>query len=456
MADNNGLTASPLRGADLTFNWTLFFLFYFNRVFATLVSYGLRAWTWHQYRVYVDIQALQISLLGGRVFLKGVRYHGNNETILIQNGYITWRYWLRNVKELDLGNDGSIKGQESTINTGIDREEGPKAKKELPCRINAVLNGVEWFVYNRSPAYDAIISGITGEDGKPDHAAHGHPDDSSQHVRLRKKGVLNDRGIERDVSKELIGDSQNVPSHIEEQAKIGTSPTEDKSGRSSAHSRAADAIESDESHANMESTFLLRFLPLHVECTKAALVLGNENTKSVLIVKTDKAEGELDASASTKLDQYKQLINFRFEHPVIQMQPNDDYKEDQTTTACRIKRGASNQSDHGARRSHSFFNRQRKRTWHAIQDLVPFFRSSVESFSSIDDRHLNSSTQGGPNPSSWQGLSRYLDESEQDENAQWSSNEYATVTTIADSPSATMRFYWDVPGKVPRHRERSN
>ncbi|KAA8573942.1 hypothetical protein EYC84_005485 [Monilinia fructicola] len=467
MADSNGLTASPLRGADLAFNWvflielivcgivTLFFLFYFNRVFATLVSYGIRAWTWHQYRVYVDIQALQISLLGGRVFLKGVKYHGNNETILIQNGYITWTYWLRNVRELDLGNDGSTKGQESTINTGIDREEGPKAKKELPCRINAVLNGVEWFVYNRSPAYDAIISGITGESEKPDHVAHSHSDDSSQHVRLRKKGVSNDSGIERDVSKESTGDSQNVPSHIEEQAKIGTSPIEDKSGRSSAHSRAADIIESDESHANMESTFLLRFLPLHVECSKAALVLGNENTKSVLIVKMDKAEGELDASASTKLDQYKQLINFRFEHPVIQMQPNDDYKEDQTTTACRIKRGASNQSNPGARRSHSFFNRQRKRTWHTIQDLIPFFRSSVESFSSIGDHHLNSSTQGGPNPSSWQGLSRYLDESEQDENAQWSSNEYATVTTIADSPSATMRFYWDVPGKVPRHGERS-
>ncbi|QSZ33892.1 hypothetical protein DSL72_005466 [Monilinia vaccinii-corymbosi] len=456
MADRNGLTASPLRGADLAFNWTLFFLFYFNRVFATLVSYGLRAWTWHQYRVYVDIQALQISLLGGRVFLKGVRYHGNNETILVQNGYITWSYWLRKVKELDLGTDDPTKEQDSTIHTGIDKEGGPKAKKELPCRINVVLNGVEWFVYNRSPAYDAIISGIAGEGEKSDHVAHSHSDDSSQHVRLRKKGVSNDRGIERDLSKKSTSDSQNVPSHIEERPKTGTADIEDKSGRSSAHSHAADAMESDESHATIESTFLLRFLPLHIECSKAALVLGNENTKSVLIVKMDRAEGELDASASTKLDQYKQLINFRFEHPVIQMQPNDDYKEDQATTACRIKRGAPDQPD-SARRAHyhSFFHRQRKRIWHTIQDLVPFFRSSVESFSSINDSRLNPSTQGRPNPSSWQGLSRYLDESGQDDNAKWSSNEYATVTTIVDSPSATMRFYWDVPGKVPRPREAS-
>ncbi|KAI9641087.1 Macrophage colony-stimulating factor 1 receptor [Ciborinia camelliae] len=470
MAGSSGLTASPLR-TDLVFNWvflielivcgivTLFFLFYFNRVFAALVSYGLRAWTWHQYRVYVDIQALQISLLGGRVFLKGVRYHGDNETILIQNGYITWRYWLRNVRELDLGNDSSTEEQESTVKTGIDGgEEGRKPKKKLPCRINVVLNGVEWFVYNRSPAYDAIISGIAGEGEESSHVAHSHEDGTSQHVRLRKKGVLSDRGNAQGSYKESISDSQNSPAHFEEHAKIGTPHVEDKSGRSSAHSQAADPMGNYESHATVESTFLLRFLPLHVECSKAALVLGNENTKSILIAKMDKAEGELDASASTKLDQYRQLVNFRFRHPVIQMQPNDDYKEDQTTTACRIKRGVPGQSDTSTRRgahSHNFFHRQRKRAWHNLQDLVPYFRSSVESFSSSHDSRSNSPTQGGPNPSSWQGLSRYLDEGEKDDNSRWSSNEYATVTTIADSPKATMSFYWDVPGKVQWRHELS-
>jgi hypothetical protein len=80
----------------------LFFLFYFNRLFATLVSYGIRAYTWHKFRVYVDVQSLQISLLAGRVFFKGVRYHGHNETILVQNGYLTWQYWLHTVKQVDL------------------------------------------------------------------------------------------------------------------------------------------------------------------------------------------------------------------------------------------------------------------------------------------------------------------------------------------------------------------
>ncbi|APA06183.1 hypothetical protein SS1G_01342 [Sclerotinia sclerotiorum 1980 UF-70] len=466
MASSSGLTASPLR-PDLAFNWvflielivcgivTLFFLFYFNRVFAAVVSWGLRVWAWRQYRVYIDIQALQISLLGGRVFLKGVRYHGNNETILIQNGYITWTYWLRNVRELDLRNDDFTKGHESTVNTDIDQEGVPKENKKLPCRINVVLHGVEWFVYNRSAAYDAIISGIAGEREKSDHVAHSHGDDSSQHVRLRKKGIVDDHGNARDFSKETKSDSPTGPSHMEEKIEIGTPHVEGRPGRSPARSQTVDAIGSNSSHATVESTFLLRFLPVHVDCSKAALVLGNENTKSVLVAKMDKAEGELDASASTKLDQYRQLINFRFHHPVIQMQPNHDYKEDQTSAASRIKRGDLNHSDPSTRRAHShnFFHHQRKRAWHTIQYLVPYFKTSVESLSSIHDSRLNSPTQGCPNPGNWQGLSRYLDESGQDDKAQWSSNEYATVTTIVDSPKATMNFYWDVPGKVQRRSE---
>src|ERR1700761_7652072 len=79
----------------------LFFLFYFNRLFATLVSYGIRAYTWHKFRVWVDVQAIQISFLAGRIFFKNVRYHGENETILIHSGYITWRYWLKNTKQVN-------------------------------------------------------------------------------------------------------------------------------------------------------------------------------------------------------------------------------------------------------------------------------------------------------------------------------------------------------------------
>src|SRR5436309_620735 len=157
---------------------TLYFLFYFNRLFATIVSYGIRAWTWHRYRVYIDIQALQISLLGGRIFFKGIRYHGNNETILIQNAYVTWSYWLRKVRELDVSqrealgekrtstesNRKSLSGDRNS-NLGTAEEGGMSKPSELPCRLNVVIRGAEWFIYNRSAAYDSIVAGLAQEDG---------------------------------------------------------------------------------------------------------------------------------------------------------------------------------------------------------------------------------------------------------------------------------------------------
>src|SRR5690606_33377167 len=53
-----------------------------------------------------------------------------------------------------------------------------------------------------------------------------------------------------------------------------------------------------------------------------------------------------------------------------------------------------------------------------------------------------------PGDGQWQGLSRYLDDQEQDDKARWSSIEYASETTVLDSPLATLDVYWDVVSKV--------
>ena len=439
---------------------TLFFLFYFNRVFATIVSLCLRSWTWHKYRVYIDIQALQISLLGGRVFFKGFKYHGNNETIQIHSGYITWCYWLRNVRELDVGDQ--VRGAKRVSSDSENEDRGPqreavdgaerggqKLSAKLPCRLNVSLDGVEWFVYNRSVAYDAIVAGMTQpDDGHIETILKSEVDHPDFESKLRKRGgkMPDSEKVEAsseepslDLLKkesELTGkstfSSQNDDAKLRE---VSTAQTQQNSGNG-------------QQHGNPDGAFILRFLPLHIDCHKAAVVLGNENTKSVLITKVERASGDIDATRSTGLDQYRQLINFQFEHPIIQIKPNDDYKEDQTTAASKLKHGVADQPDPKEHHvhSHSWFHRQRRKVWHGLQDLVPAFRSSVESMSSSLGRP-DTATQTGSN--NWQGLSRYLDENEQDDNARWSSVEYATVSTIVDSPEATMSFYWDVVGLVP-------
>jgi hypothetical protein len=397
-----------------------------------------------------------VSLLGGRVFFKGLRYHGNNETILIHSGFVTWRYWLRNVRELDVGSDiprvKRVSTDSEDDNGGVDGAErgGHKAAGKLPCRLNVSLSGVEWFVYNRSAAYDAIVAGMTKQDDE-----HIETILKSQLDQPEAESNMRKRGGKVHVSK--VETSSDEPSL--DRGKRGSELTEKSTWSTqngSSELREFSATQTQENsvngqqHGSPEGAFILRFLPLHIDCQKAAVVLGNENTKSVLITKVDRASGEIDATRSTGLDQYRQLINFQFQHPVVQMKPNDDYKEDQTTAASKLKHGVADQpqaEEHHVH-SHTFWHRQRRKIWHRMQDLVPAFRSSVESLSSSHARP-DTATQPGQGPNNWQGLSRYLDENEQDDKARWSSVEYATVSTIADSPEATMSFYWDVVGTVP-------
>jgi hypothetical protein len=210
-----------------------------------------------------------------------------------------------------------------------------------------------------------------------------------------------------------------------------------------------------ENGSHINGSLLLRFLPIHVECVKAAAVMGNENTRGVLVTKFDKVSGEVDATLGRHLDQYRQLFNLQFEHPVIEIKPNDEYKEDQTAAASRIKNRIIERPENVHR--HSFFHRYRRRFWRRVQNLVPYFGSSVESFStsSSDGNVIPDVTSHGTNSDQWQGLSRYLDKSEQDEKSRWSSVEYAAVSTILHSPAASMSYYWDIPGLVPSHSDLS-
>jgi hypothetical protein len=420
--------------------------------------------------VYIDIQALQISLLGGRVFFKGVRYHGNNETIFIHSGYLTWQYWLRKVKEVDLvdkvaqnvgrSSSGSEKDGSHRRSSSLAGEEvgGSKTQKELPCRLSLSVQGVEWFVYNRSAAYDSIVASMTREPSSDSKSVPPkRPYTSDDQARLRKRGAFRDPVQENKIhttfSQETDGQSNQAP--LTEKSTFATefshAPTDLSFGQTQVPSGNSD-------HSDEGYPLVLQFLPIYVECKRAAVVLGNENTKSVLITKVDRASGEIDASSSGVLDQYKQLINFQFEHPVIQIKPNDDYKEDQTAAALRVKEGTTEAVISEAQHhNHSFWYRRRRKAWHKLQDLVPYFRSSVESFDSSENGDRGGSReQPVGNAQQWQGLSRYLDETEQDDRAKWSAIEYATVTTIVDCPNASMSFYWDVPGKVPNLKSYSS
>lgn len=450
----------PWQTSDTKAFSTLFFLFYFNRLFATLISYALRAWTWHKYRVYIDIQAVQISILGGRLFFKGIKYHGNNETILIHDGYITWRYWLRRVRELKLDEHAEPQRNDSTDSEGrrsssyedyddigIEKRNS-RQFKQLPCRLDIKIRGLEWFIYNRGAAYDSVLAAIVGEDEHDSEIAVTSDDgDDEGKMDGLKRRIRNK--LERNPSKpdcltktrsEInLGKPTTLSSSEERVDGMGNFMTRNTSS-------TAPAVEEDHRKVQQDN-ILLQFLPIHIECSKAAIVMGNENTKSVLIVKLDKGSGEIDASSCQAQDLYRQLINFELEHPVVQMKPNDDYKEDQTAAAVRLQNGPRVRSttDSPVKPSKSWYRHLRRKTMHKLKNLVPAFRNSVETFTSS---HAVPDIPEKSTSNQWQGLSRYLDDDEQDDKFRWSAIEYATVSTIVDCPKARLSYYWDVPGKV--------
>ncbi|KAJ5796052.1 uncharacterized protein N7518_004592 [Penicillium psychrosexuale] len=439
---------------DPSFNWffllelivscilALFFLLYFNRLFANLISYAIRSYTWHYYRAYVDINALQVSLLGGRIFFKGIRYHGVNETIFIHGGFITWRYWTRTVERNDLagirrktGLAHHISREEACPRDATDDnlgEQGGMGKTtDLPCRITINTYGLEWFIYNRTPAYDSILTGFGYSPKNVDlDGDNSNPPGS--------------RGAAENGNESNAFDFKDTPGHRPTIEPLSQRSTGERSGVASQKTTIRGSELSD------PVSNMLQLLPMKLDCQKGAIVIGNEHTRSVLTTTFDTGMGTIDASNSGPLDLYRQIISFQVKNAVVQMRPNPDFKQNQSATAKDL--GAQQEKDHASKkRPQNIFNYQfqRRRVWHSIRDLVPYFQTSVESFHD-DRRHANSMprSQAEFPEVRWTGLSRYLDEDSGDDHEKWNSVEYARFSTIVDSPMLNIAYFWDVPGRV--------
>ncbi|KAL1628716.1 Macrophage colony-stimulating factor 1 receptor [Neofusicoccum ribis] len=464
---SGGLTAQPL-DAHRGLLWqflvellvcgilTVFFLFYFNRLFATLVSYAIRAYTWHNYRAYIDIQSLQISLLGGRVFWKDIRYHGHNQTILIHGGYITWRFWYRKVKETELFCNGQatekpgLAQAESVFSSpsrgrsrSVGREEdgGKQKTKQLPCRISIKITGMEVFLYNRSPAYDSILDNFARAMGASN----------------MKKPTANDwPPSEQSTVEPTVSDK--AQSALHRRNTSGSSKRTVQRHGTGAEEEHPTRHETEETPKPPEIPSFLRLFPIRIDCNKGAVLVGNESTPSIISLKFDKANGELSAAHAGPLDIYKQLFNFDFEHPVMHMKPNHDYKNPQLATAARLKKEAVNGTSPGAVHKEQRTARK-QRFWHPLQSLSSLFSGSTDSLANSRKpaKSRTSAAQPAfPGQERWLGLTRYLDDDDHDEHDEWGGVEYAKFSMIADLPRLSMSFYWDVPGPVPRGAGTSN
>ncbi|KAL8938453.1 MAG: hypothetical protein Q9211_003196 [Gyalolechia sp. 1 TL-2023] len=433
---------------------SILFLFYFNRLFASLVSYAVRTYIWRQYHVYIHVQALQFSLLGGRCFFKGFRYHGHNETVLINDGYITWRYWLRRVRAAEVLSAPSVASQQEKDEEGQNHSTqsiGNRPAVSLPCRIKLKLRGVEWYIYNRTPAYDAVKKNIL-DDGKPGSSAsksswkHSGPRKTTR--ATEKNGTLPQR------SREELSDPTAPEGTWTEKttAEIDNSgPSDSEYGESCVKKNSLQV-----SGKRGSLPAFLRLLPIKIECSKAAIVIGNREVPSALIVKVDAATGQVDARRARSIDLYKQIFEFDFVHPVIELKPNYDRKFSRDpTTGVNSSREESPYSSRGAR--DHFHTDTRDKSAAALATARGVNHKYKTFFHSLLQAGSNRNQQGGivsshlPGEDHWVGLTRYLDDEDNValEQERWRSIEYGEHPTIVDSPKIAMSLHWDVPGPVP-------
>jgi hypothetical protein len=125
------------------------------------------------------------------------------------------------------------------------------------------------------------------------------------------------------------------------------------------------------------------------------------------------------------------------------MKPNENFKEPLLSRGAREQAADSGDQPVAATPTPPTRTRRQK-----LRDLIPFLTPSVESFTpaSAPEHDLaNLQSRRGQ----WMGLSRYLDDAEQQDGWKFEPEEYAMVTDILDCESATFCFYWDVVGTVP-------
>ena len=383
-----------------------------------------------------------------------MRYHAQNETFIINDGHITWRYWFRRVREVDVKKPAPTDARssvDSTSENGVYTESGGEAGKvphhDLPCRILVKIRGLEWFVYNRSPVYDTVLASLLQTERKVSDNEQG-----SARPEKGKSSTEASNGEKASLffSSEKGGLSSSDPEKLRYQSSTPLS-----SATNSPPSDQRHGIDTNETAPPLPS--FLHLLPIGVECNRGAVVVGNEHTRCVLVTKFNSAKGRIDARASGPEDAYRQSFDFEIEKPFIQMKPNQDYREHQLVAGERSKNKEQRQTTVEAQPTWAArFRRHKQKTFHSLHAMIPFLRRSVESLVPEENKQGSpNAKQGSLGTGRWLGLSRYLDDDDVNlEQERWKNIEYAQVTTLVDCSRIGMSFFWDIPGPVASRSSR--
>jgi hypothetical protein len=352
-------------------------------------------------------------------------------TVLVHSGFITWHYWYPRVRQAEVFDRGKTPRDAKTFGPSprdrtknVDEEEkgdDRSQKYRLPCRLKVHAEGVQAFLYNRSPAYDNILNSIHRSLNGDDEEGVVRPEDDPAAQRT-------------DTSSPTIEKTEDGKKFSFKWSHwFGTSSSKEEKPPSTPD------------YAKPEVPSYLRIMPIQIVLKTGAVVLGNENTKSIITVKFDTVSGSIDADEAGPFDTFKIMFSFDIRQPYITMRPNMDFKEMLLSAAVRIKNSMTDETAQPVKR--------RRRFWPKFR-FTSFLHSSANSVKTSSVTDLNGTASPNfhgnlPGEERWLGLSRYVDDNFRNEHDEWDGVEYARSSVIADCPRLGFAFYWDVAGKTP-------
>ncbi|KAI9605129.1 hypothetical protein H4Q26_003103 [Puccinia striiformis f. sp. tritici PST-130] len=407
---NNGLESG-----QVDFNWlflvesvtiaivVIFYLFYFNRVlgwvFATICNLYFRK---YNYNASVEVEAIQLSLLAGRVLFRNARYHSINQSLRIVKGHLTCRYWYLRTQGMESdgpGADGNL-----------------YSSSPLPHRWIIAFEGAEWFVYNRTAAFDVIL----------EHLGFVDPQDPNSQSSAQKQA--NDSPFERP----LESSNSQTTFKVQHPPSVNTD-------------HHPNVKIQDKEQESMMGWALRDALPVKIEGKIGVITIGNPSTSSILVFTFQEAHGVYSApNARSRHDFFRQDFKFSFVQPKIVFRTNPDFSR------TLKEHGSAVLNDLQSTFRQTFDNHSIDRLLGSISfaQFGKYFSAKSSGVFNWIHTHHQPEVDKVPGvtiePDGFAGLPRFVQM-----DAPVHPVEYAKVTTILVARIMNFRYYLDSPGKVP-------
>ncbi|KAJ7084454.1 hypothetical protein B0H15DRAFT_940059 [Mycena belliarum] len=364
------------------------YFFYWNRLIAFLLGLLFRFLYWNQgpFSIWLEIGSIHFSLLTGRILFKDVHYHSSNQTIKIVKGQIAWRYWIRKPSS----------GEDIAPARVSDHFQQTRS---AACRVQISLQGFEWFLYNRTSAYDDIIT--------------------------QMGATLPSRPTSRNTGRQSSQRS-TVPVY-------STSLLRDHFRLSVPFRRAWYWV-----RQQLPTLDLKDLLPVGIEVTQGAIICGNTSTPTLLVAEFQKTDGMFGIVQSrSRYDLYKQLLHLSFQKALIRYTENIDFRGQMSVTG-ELLQSAIKTSSKINQNTGYLFPQPFAKLWRQLK---------LYSITRKDLLNRDSADQPAPRPSAKHGKHKSLDE---DTPLGADSNlEYAIERKILEAPILELTYYTDAAGDVP-------